>query len=247
MPHAIVRELVGLEPLKTWSLIVTLLGDLEGETLTGAEVRALLEPIGIKPEAIRVAFHRLKSDGWVVSRKSGREAVYGLTAMALRETRLVRADIYDRHPKYPDGWRIHVTRGGAVPDDGVQIAKDVALVPVRPGQGKTDALILKFDGKAVPAWVEEALVPAHLLQTARALTRLHAAAEAGPAQLSTEDRASLRILTLHHWRRVALRPGSWAHMFLLPDGTIAQCRGTVTAYLGKSDNASTFLKLSAGA
>ena len=50
-----VTELVALDTLKTWSLIVTLFGDLEEKELSGAQIRTLLGHIGIKPEAIRVA------------------------------------------------------------------------------------------------------------------------------------------------------------------------------------------------
>ena len=73
--QSITDRLLGLESTKTWSLIATLFGDLDGDELSGKALWSLLAPLGIKPEATRVALHRLKKDGWIVAKKAGREAI----------------------------------------------------------------------------------------------------------------------------------------------------------------------------
>jgi hypothetical protein len=44
----------------------------------------------------------------------------------------------------------------------------------------------------------------------------------------------LRLLVLHYWRRMALRSGSWALIALEPEGVLARCHASVTAYLANS-------------
>ena len=79
---ALIEDLSSLETIKTWSLIVTLFGDLDGEpqvVLSGKDIGAILGHIGIKPEATRVALHRLKRDGWIDTQRAGREVFYSLS------------------------------------------------------------------------------------------------------------------------------------------------------------------------
>ena len=124
-----VTELAALDTLKTWSLIVTLFGDLEKEELSGAEIRTLLEHIGIKPEAIRVALHRLKSDGWITASKQGREAIYEMTNMARAETKAVAPDIYRKNVKHQGRWRFCLVPDALESADAIMINQNLALLP----------------------------------------------------------------------------------------------------------------------
>jgi len=48
---------------RVWSLVVTIFGDLAqgtGDTLSMQTLARITEPLGVKPEALRVALHRLK-------------------------------------------------------------------------------------------------------------------------------------------------------------------------------------------
>ena len=61
--------------LKVWSLIVTLMGDrlrLNAGAIQNRDLTAILGLLGITPQAIRVAVHRLRRDAWIVTEKSGR-------------------------------------------------------------------------------------------------------------------------------------------------------------------------------
>ncbi len=230
-PHPLVARLVQLEPIKTWSLIVTLFGDLDGDEMTGAHIRVLLGHIGIKPEAIRVALHRLKGDGWITSARRGREAVYRLSAGGREETEAATTDVYREDVKYPEGWQFHLMKEMSAPSGSVALTKDVILVPTALAVHVTGSLRLVRSEQDLPAWIEECLVPQPLVRNAAALITVLRSAPRTNVDRQILDRIALRLLVLHHWRRVALRPGSWAHIGLLPSGTLATCQGIVTPFL----------------
>ena len=60
---------------RVWSVIISLFGDMAqrpNEKISGAALTRIITPMGIKPEAIRVALHRLRKDGWIESVRAGR-------------------------------------------------------------------------------------------------------------------------------------------------------------------------------
>lgn len=236
--HPLITELFELERIKTWSLIVTLFGDLVGEELTGTQIRTLLGHIGIKAEAIRVALHRLKSDDWITSARHGREAVYALSANGRDETTKATADVYRRDTKFPGGWHFLLTDGErlATPagSGAVLLTYDVTLVPRGVGNQHEEALTLEHASQGLPLWVERRLVTEQSLRNAGTLADVLQRAAALDAPMQGLDRLSLRLLILHHWRRLALRPGTWAHIDLLPDAAVARCHRVVTGFLEDS-------------
>ena len=69
-------------PHRLWSLIITIFGDLAqapGSRISGAALGEITELIGVKPEAMRVALHRLRKDGWLESEREGRASFHHLT------------------------------------------------------------------------------------------------------------------------------------------------------------------------
>ncbi len=77
-----IAQLTDLQNLRVWSIIVSLFGDLAqkpGDQISGTTLTQIITPMGIKPEAIRVALHRLRKDGWIESTRSGRASVHFLT------------------------------------------------------------------------------------------------------------------------------------------------------------------------
>ncbi|MFQ6551710.1 hypothetical protein AAD018_005110 [Aestuariibius insulae] len=227
-------DLIGRESLKTWSLIVTLFGDLDGEELTGAQIRDLLGHLGIKPDAIRVALHRLKSDGWIVSTHHGREAVYALSKTARRETVAASADVYRQKVKFPEGCRFYLLKEAAAPAGSVALTRELIVAPRDVASGLPDAVPLVAETGDIPVWVERRLVSEPFLETAEGLVAILQAAERAGGLPSERDRTAMRLLVLHHWRRLALRPGSWAHIGLLPEGSLARCHRLVTTFLKDS-------------
>ncbi|MEM9342307.1 MAG: hypothetical protein AAGA87_04630 [Pseudomonadota bacterium] len=226
--HPTLARLVELDTLKTWSLVATLFGDLDGTALTGAQIRRLLSHIGIKPEAIRVALHRLKSDGWITSSKQGREAIYRMTAAAQAETDAVAPDIYTRTETQ---WHFQLFEDGPDSKGAILLNKNLAIVPGSP-ELADGALVLRPQTRDLPAWVAETLVSKRLTEIAEALGPL----TASYSELEESvDQMAFRLLVLHHWRRIALRPGSWAHASFVTDGPIAQCHRKVIQFLASTD------------
>jgi phenylacetic acid degradation operon negative regulatory protein len=227
-PHPLIKELVALETLKTWSLIVTLFGDLDGTELSGTQIRNVLGPLGIKPEAIRVALHRLKTDGWITSRKQGREAIYAMSGTAAEETAAVAPEVYCKESLHTAHWRFVLFQEAPPSKDAVLLNRNLALVSKLPKGADAGALILQPEGGDIPEWIAASLVSDATLTLARHLLPIMGRSEdlAHP-----HDQALFRLLVVHHWRRVVLRKGSLAHAALVPGGEIAQCRARVRAFL----------------
>jgi len=226
-----IRRLVELETLKTWSLIVTLFGDLNGQELTGSQIKSLLGHIGIKPEAIRTALYRLKTDGWIESEKRGREALYKLSRKGREQTLAVTSDIYGQSERYPDGWQFVYYKDNPSSNDAIALSKDLFVIPVSNksfAQNSTQSLSFQLVDKNIPDWFIAKLTPESVQRNARALIDV---VSNNPTSYTGKDALVLRLLVLHHWRRLALRPGSWAHMWFVPSGVLTTCQQTVTAYL----------------
>ena len=70
--EAVVSDLRGDIPPRVWSLLVTVFGDLaqDGSALPGTVLGEIMSRVGIKPEAMRVALHRLRKDGWIESERA---------------------------------------------------------------------------------------------------------------------------------------------------------------------------------
>ncbi|MEO9652697.1 MAG: hypothetical protein ABJ360_02830 [Roseobacter sp.] len=218
-------ELTILAPPKTWSLVVTILGDTKGQAIAGKDLRALMTDIGIKAEALRVALHRLKKDGWIDTTMSGREASYALSDYGRRETARVYDDIYRTDMKYPEGWHVVMPPIQDSPAPAaISLSKSTILVP-RSIPLPKDALVMTLPDAPLPGWVQDQLVPSHLTQLAAGLTPLV------PRFATAPDAITSRLLFLHHWRKLALNDGVWAHIGLCPDGTLAQCHKAVTGLL----------------
>lgn len=227
----LVAELLSLEPIKTWSLLVTLFGDLREQDLSGKDVRAFLEPIGVKPEAIRVALHRLKKEGWVTSEKVGREGLYSLTEFGRSETTTATKDIYRHDPKYL-GAEVLVTAGSsknALEEPCCRVGEQIIVVPKGHAHEFGNHLKITMPQDDAPLWFHEGLVGRQTLSVGSKLGRI---AEG----LETKDppMQHIRLLVLHRWRKLALRPSVWLHVALFPDGVLANCHQRVIAILSRA-------------
>jgi len=67
---------------RVWSLMISLFGDLarrEGDVIDGPVLSAIMAAMDVRPEAARVALHRLRKDNWIASEKQGRISLHSLT------------------------------------------------------------------------------------------------------------------------------------------------------------------------
>ncbi len=239
MADAAISALTEGETLRVWSFIVTLFGDLArapGASLSGAMLTALTGRVGIKPASMRVALHRLRKDGWLESRRTGRTSSYFLTDHGRRETLAATRRIYAHEPPRGDLWHLLVAPPGArSPLDTQAMALQPGVyLGIGPAPERNDCLTLTGTLGPLPDWLREALVGARLRDDyARFEARLARVATLLPPRVSDLDRAVLRGLIVHGWRRLLLRHADLPDDFLGPDCRIGPCRKRVMELLDR--------------
>lgn len=104
----LVKHLTDDQTPRVWSLLLTVFGELaqdQGAHISGLLLRQISERIGIKPEAMRVAIHRLRKDGWIDSKRNGRTSSYFLTDWGRAQSAQASPRIYTTTPpQIRRGW-----------------------------------------------------------------------------------------------------------------------------------------------
>ncbi len=241
--NAAVQQLHDPQNQRVWSLIVSLFGDLaqaQGAQISGSALTRIITPMGIKPEAIRVALHRLRKDGWIESERAGRASVHFLTQYGRSQSAAVTPRIYGRTGAAPDDWRLLIAEDGS----GQATLDDVLLLPgyiavnrtTALGHGPTpqsldDLLVAEVSSMSVPNWLKTRLFPDHLRAACTALHHDLAQISVPPAGLSPIQAGTLRTLIVHRWRRVVLRHPDLPSGFHPADWTGESCRALVFTLL----------------
>ena len=110
-------------PLRAWSLIVTVFGDVvapRGGSLWLGTLNDIMGAFGIGEGVVRTAMSRLAADGWVTRDRIGRNGCYGLTPKATALSEAAAARIY-RLPQR--GW---------IPAPGPWWCRRMRLAPALP-------------------------------------------------------------------------------------------------------------------
>jgi phenylacetic acid degradation operon negative regulatory protein len=93
-------------PLRSGSLIVTLLGDAiaprGGAVMLGSLIR-LARPFGLTERLVRTSVARLAQLGWLAARRAGRQSEYHLTALGRRRFAEATQRIYGPNPSSWNG------------------------------------------------------------------------------------------------------------------------------------------------
>ena len=230
------------ESHRVWSLIVTIFGDLarrEGDEISGALLARLVGLMGVRPEAMRVALHRLRKDGWIESRREGRGSQHFLTRSGRRQSAEASPRIYDAERRFPDRWHMLVSGTGEATGRsqldsflltgdylpiGTQVVLGAGPLPVD-ARGLLGAGISRW---SVPDWVQDQVCPADLMAQyaalARDLERLLGIVSQG-LRLPVMERVALRLLTVHSWRRLLFRHPDLPEIFFPEEWLGPQCRG----------------------
>jgi phenylacetic acid degradation operon negative regulatory protein len=236
---ALAQALSEASSLKLWSVIVSCLGDCAqaGQAeVSGLVLSALVERIGLQPQAMRVALHRLKRDGWVDSRREGRVGFHRLTESGQAQSRAVAGRIYGPPvqgapcrlvgfpPDAPDALALLPGVLSAVP-----LSRSFALVCGPDQEVPEDWLVALPEARGWPVWVRAVLDEAACEVEFTALS----AALPPPGTLPRDplDRFALRVLVLHGWRRLVLRSNPAAEAALGADRAEARCRAQVADLL----------------
>jgi len=243
-----VALLIAQGDLRVWSVIISVFGDLalgRDDVITGALLTRLTTLMGLKPEAVRVALFRLRKDGWITSHKTGRSSAYRLTDMGFRETQAARARIYAPSPPEPESWQLLVSRpmvqaARAQDEKALQEQGFHIIGPgIYLGAGNLAAGdgFLAVDGQisSLPDWLRASIPPEGLEQgfadLCARLRDLSALLDGDIPVLDATERATLRVLIVHHWRRLLLRQPDLPDRFF-PDGWPGvTCRARVMGLL----------------
>jgi phenylacetic acid degradation operon negative regulatory protein len=210
---------------RVWSLMISLFGDLaqaEGETIDGPVLSNIMEPLDAKPEAVRVALHRLRNDGWITSTKSGRISSHALSAKGRAESIAASPRIYAKPGGTQGAWQVVLTQdASAEAGEGFTPLAPRIFVGAATLATPENALVLQ--GNHVPDWLRSQAEPAHLRGEYRALQHtLAALQDALPVgtTLPPNEIAAMRCLIVHNWRRLVLK-----HPALPADLTSAEWPG----------------------
>ncbi|MGR3383568.1 PaaX family transcriptional regulator C-terminal domain-containing protein [Roseovarius indicus] len=239
-----IQRLADCGPLKAWSVIVSVLGDFcvaRHDSISGRDLNALIERIGLTAPTMRVALHRLKRDGWIQTEKKGRDAAYRLSAMGWRETQAVRDRIYAAgQPSTGPAQMILAPPSVTAADFTAVLPKTAAHVAPRTailaGTAKglpSDYWVTPLNPGRAPAWVADAIAAPELRQDYDRLSEAVAAILTSTQPQNTLSLSAIRVLTLHHWRRLRLRHDDLPDILLGDDWEGARARHIVMTALDR--------------
>ena len=235
----IVQELTGCGNSRTWSILVTIFGDLAqnpNDEISGVLLSSLTQQIGIKPQAMRVALHRLRRDGWIITEKSGRTSKHRLSEYGLSQSVIASPQIYDQYVKTPKIWHVLIANSDAQLDEKNLVTRGYrrVLAGVYIGSGAepndlTGFLILEGKLSSIPDWLQTSIANTASVDDHSRLNRnlgvVRSALENGyiPTPIET---AVIRTLIVHDWRRIVLRQPDLS-LELVPQSPASQCRSNV--------------------
>src|SRR5688572_16417210 len=90
------------KPLRSGSLLITILGDAiapRGGAVTLGSLIKLAQPFGLPERLVRTSVGRLAQDGWLSSRRAGRQSEYALTAHGRERFAEATQRIYSEPPR----------------------------------------------------------------------------------------------------------------------------------------------------
>jgi phenylacetic acid degradation operon negative regulatory protein len=220
--------LLALGGQRVWSLMVTLFGDLaqaEGSAIDGPVLSAIMVEMDVRPEALRVALHRLRNDGWIASQKHGRTGRHTLTPTSRNETRQASARIYASPTKQDSEWQLVLLEDSTAAQKDVMVSRGFVPLLSRVYLGGADATApkdaLALDGTRAPQWLRNQIAAQMLDVEYQALLPIlqNAFDTLETGELDVLQIVVLRCLIVHNWRRIVLRhpslprtvlPENWA-------------------------------------
>jgi phenylacetic acid degradation operon negative regulatory protein len=236
-----IDALTGLSNQRVWSLLVTVFGDLaqnEGEVIDGPVLSAMMSDMGIKPEATRVALHRLRNDDWIVSVKNGRTSQHSLTASGRQESAAASPRIYNPPSRTPKQWQLVILDSASAHSRKAMAQLGFSPLMPRVYLGSTEATApndgLVLTPTALPRWLAEQFEPKDLAQDYAELYQCLLIVQKAVEEahlLTPRDRAVLRCLIVHNWRRLVLKHPELPRDLYSPSWLGHECRVLVSDLL----------------
>lgn len=231
--ESLTDELYQLGGQRVWSLMISLFGDLAqapDQHIDGPLLSVIMSGLRVKPEAARVALHRLRNDGWIRSEKSGRISRHTLTDEGRAECAAANPRIYADPTLASSHWQLAVTEGTNAAQI-TQMAQNgfIQLAPrifCGPSDAKAPQGALVVSTDQTPDWLRAQIAPQMQQPGYRNLLRALRMVKAdlpAAADLRAIDIAVLRCLIVHNWRRLVLKHPKLPAPLVDPDGTGHQC------------------------
>jgi len=235
-----VNALRDVGALRVWSLLITILGDIASERsqeVPGPWLTSVFKCIGVSPEALRVAVHRLKKDEWIASRKDGRISYYSLTDKAQLQTQLVWELIYHTDPVDTPPWLLCVTKNSntVAASHAVKIQSNVYAIRSDQVENAQAMLTFKWTDQQLPTWLDDAQVFSSVIEIAQRLNAVLSTHAINAKIFNTQEQEAIRFLVLHYWRVIALKNAAWLHMHHVPDSVVYHCYQQVKLVLNQFD------------
>ncbi len=253
--HSCVQSLLDLGDHRVWSLVVSVFGDLarkRGDVISGRTLSALLDPMGVRPEAMRVALHRLRRDGWLISEKSGRNSVHRLSDFGFEQSNQASTRIYAAAVDHDANWHVTVLpamQWSELPEEQrqqiaqthVQVASHIYLGNGPVPQALAGQFTLSGSSPTVPDWLRAQIGPDDLATAYSALLRVLKQLDgflSSAKPLDPLPSAILRSLLVHNWRRIVLKHPELPAKFFPDDWPGTECRQRVVGLLAQLDRPS---------
>ena len=238
--HELVDRLNNQKRLRLWSVIVTFFGDVivpRGGTVSAKTVQQLMEHIGFEAGAVRTAFSRLVSDGWVVREKVGRSSHFQLSERGASTFAKATKKIYAPLPETidePESWTIVFSKD----DFSNPIVFPTGQSVSTPGLAQDDLLIIEGSFKQIPAWFRAQELSPRYGEAFEQLMKDFKPVLNQP--LSELDALAVRCLLIHEWRRILLHLPDVHHFFQPKDWPETACHEFVSnlyhSLLGASES-----------
>lgn len=232
-----IANLSVLGTLRVWSVLVTVFGDLAPScALDGPTLSAIMDGIGIKPEATRVALHRLRSDDWVASEKTGRTSLHRLTEKGQRNSAAAHLRIYGAPTQTGRGAEVFVMpHANSAPDPAIFARISARTFITATGTPLPEGALQLTPGD-FPKWLGPQIEPTSLCNAYDDLhTTLRAIDAALPdgTPLSPMQTAVLRVMIVHAWRRLVLKHPDLPRAAHSAKWRGHDCRALVTTLLSR--------------
>ena len=224
-PTALIAELKDVGPVKVWSLLVTIFGDLSdahGGFLTSRQLNRLFDAFDIQSGALRVALHRLRKEGWIESERIGRISRFKMTEQAQQETDKARAVVYRTPSDHLESW-VFIVSNSPLPSGAVKLNKVMACLPEASAKELEDAWVMPAPRSAMPSWLADRALSREFRENVAKFAGIVDRMENAAQSEDPYQRMALRLLILHQWRRVALRDATWLLLSHKADDVLMRC------------------------
>lgn len=229
-----IDQLIGLGRMRVWSLVITVFGDAvmsRGGIVASSSLAALLAEANVKPEAFRVAMSRLTKDGFLERQKQGRLSFFKLSDRETKAFGIATKRIYAQTSGSADGWKLVALPSTLDPllQDVIQLNSRLYLT--QDADRFDDALVVSGPFERVPDWIKHRIGTEEIFTGYRELYEVLKTLDVTGA--SSLEAAILRILIVHHWRRLILRHADLPPPFFPRGWKGEECRTLVHQLLAQ--------------